>query len=145
MLQLRDGVCLEIVGKPKGYKYMCLCIYIHTHIRYGYKCRCICMYSITDWKKGKVQQRFSHILLAREQNKALQHDGQNDSISLEFGMASTAVIVFDGRITECYFWECCSSVVTVEFRCFIFNCTERFQDQHEELDSTDGLIFSSDV
>ena len=22
--------------------------------------------SITDWKKGKVQQRFSHILLARE-------------------------------------------------------------------------------
>ena len=35
-------------------------------------------------------------------------------------MVSSAVIVFDGRITECYFWQCCSSVVTVGFRCFIF-------------------------
>lgn len=41
-------------------------------------------------------------------------------------MVSTAVIVFDGRITECYFWQCCSSVVS-------------------DLDSMDGLIFSSDV
>ena len=55
-------------------------------------------------------------------------------------MVSTAVIVFDGRITEFYFWECCSSVVTVEFRCFIFQLHATIP---EELDSTAGLIFSS--